>query len=159
MQDLTLAYVFAVHARTGIGGLDTPSIPSHVPEAEACNTADTVSTDNCEPGDVSNGKQAEMSCRTWLNGFHCVAYLPQSTESWLKRFEATRDSGFQYMVFIDSDMLFLQPLDRFLPRWPASEWEYAFTVYDKHHEAAGPLSDPKASRHGPPKTQVQAWSL
>ena len=42
-------------------------------------------------------------------------------------------------------MLFLQPLDRFLPRWPASEWEYAFTVYDKQHKAAGPLSDPKAS--------------
>ncbi|CAE7307458.1 unnamed protein product [Symbiodinium sp. CCMP2592] len=50
------------------------------------------------------------------------------------QFEATRDSGFQYMVFLDSDMLFLQPLDQFLPRWPASEWEYAFTVYDKHHE-------------------------
>eukprot|EP00439_Symbiodinium_sp_Y106_P085707 s828_g29.t1 len=54
----------------------------------------------------------------------------------ISQFEAaSQNEGYQYMVFIDSDMLFLQDLGRFLPREPeTTDWEYAFTIYDKDHE-------------------------
>ena len=66
------------------------------------------------------------------------------------QFEATRNSDFQYMVFIDSDMLFVQDLGRFLPRSPDStDWEYAFTVYDRHHEVPwGSNEDVAKTRNG-----------
>ncbi|CAE7255581.1 unnamed protein product [Symbiodinium sp. CCMP2592] len=51
----------------------------------------------------------------------------------LSQVEQTDGLGFQYVVVIDSDMLFVQQLVRFLPREPAAEWEYAFTFYDRHH--------------------------
>ena len=52
----------------------------------------------------------------------------------IAQFEGTQDAGFEYMVFIDSDMLFLRDLSRFLPREQLTQWEYAFTIYDQHHE-------------------------
>ncbi|OLQ10250.1 hypothetical protein AK812_SmicGene6073 [Symbiodinium microadriaticum] len=51
----------------------------------------------------------------------------------LSQVKQTEGLGYQYVVVIDSDMLFAQQLARFLPREPAAEWEYAFTFYDRQH--------------------------
>ncbi|CAE7713818.1 unnamed protein product [Symbiodinium sp. CCMP2456] len=51
----------------------------------------------------------------------------------LSQVKQTEGLGFRYVVVIDSDMLFVQQLARFLPREPAAEWEYAFTFYDRQH--------------------------
>lgn len=52
-----------------------------------------------------------------------------------KQLDATKEDGFEYVVIIDSDTLFVKSLERFLPSRSASRvrapWDVAFTYYDR----------------------------
>lgn len=54
----------------------------------------------------------------------------------IQQVKLPENRDFQYIVTIDSDMLFCKSLERFLPfnQTNGPEWDYAFTVYDREHE-------------------------
>ena len=91
----------------------------------------------CRPSTYhDNGSTIETVCDP---GVHDERMLINNANFFMwviQQVKLPENRDFQYIVTIDSDMLFCKSLERFLHfnQTNGPEWDYAFTVYDREHE-------------------------